>query len=314
MWRSCRVQDVLFLLACVPFTAHAFQAADVESTSLPGQFFAPYETNSFMLKSSRNDDPASEINLSLRYFFRSQTSPESKMEILGFNPFFSYTGKYDFYWWPMRDTRPSAPVISRYQNPALHFRYQLPDTAYSRTGDWADIGFEHISNGQALTVSSNRAAVLNAYQTNNNALMDSISRVGATLALTLEGKKMISSRSDLSIKWYAYRSSQEADVFWGRFANRNVDFNDFQRIKVQWRIKYDGLRITELPWQFCAEMSVGRLGLSEDSWNFMLNTPVRMFGSYEIPFAITAHRGPMNNLSDYTRPQNTLAVGLTFAY
>ncbi|MBU1214191.1 MAG: hypothetical protein KKA63_03040 [Gammaproteobacteria bacterium] len=313
--RSCRVRSVLaFLLTCLlPFSANAFQAMDIESKKESSMLFAPYESNSFMFKRTDGDAPSSEINISVRYFFKDPVDRDTKAVVYGFNPFFSYTGKYDFYWWPVRDTRPSAPVISRYQNPAIHLRYLIPDSSYSRVGDWGDIGLEHISNGQALTVQDNLTTVQNAYQSNNNAVMDSISRVGALYAITFEGRKMLTERSDLTLKWYAYRASQEADVAWGPYANRNVSFNDFQRIRVQWRIKYDGFGFTDLPWQFSAEANIGSLGLSEDSWNFLLNTPVRI-GKYEFPFALSAHRGPMNNLSDYTRPQNTFAAGFTFAY
>ncbi len=288
---------------------------DVDSEKEASEFFAPYEVNSFMFKKTSGDDLSSEINISMRYFFKSQDKNARKATIFGFNPFFSYTGKYDFYWWPIRDTRPSSPVISRYQNPALHFRFQFQDNGYFRAGDWGDIALEHISNGQALTAKDNRTTVLNAYQTHNNAVMDSISRAGAMLGLTLEARKMLTPMSDLTIKWYVYRYAQEADVFWGRFANRSVNYNDFQRIKIQWRIKYDGFCWTELPWQFSAEANIGSLGFSEDSWNFLLNTPFKFPRTdYEIPLAFSAHRGPLNTLSDYTRPQNTFAVGLTFAY
>ncbi len=317
MLRLSRVESALvFLFACAfPFSSHAFQAMDVESKKEASDFFAPYEVNSFMFKKTSGDNLSSEINISMRYFFKSQGGTKANLFDAGLNPFFSYTGKYDFYWVPFRETRLSSPVISRYQNPALHLRYQLPDSHYFRAGDWADIGMEHISNGQSLTANENKAAILNAYQTHNNAVMDSISRVGAMAAVTLEGRKALTDRSDLTIKWYVYRYAQEADVFWGRFANRSVDFNDFQRVKIQWRIKYDGFGWTDLPWQFSAEANIGSLGFSEDSWNFLLNTPFRFpRTNYEIPLAFSAHRGPMNNLSDYTRPQNTLAVGFTFAY
>lgn len=277
------------------------------------KFFGPYEVNSILFKRTSGDDSSSEINISVRYFFKSQ-SGKSKADLYGWNPFFSYTAKSDFYWIPpLKDTRPSAPVISRYQNPAIHVQYGLTDGKFSRIGDWADVGLEHISNGQALTAKDNIALIQNAYQTNNNTVMDSISRVGAIAALTLEGHKLIGTNSDLTVKWYVYRYGQEADVYWGRFADRSVNFNDFQRVKIQWRTRYYGFNFTELPWQIGAELNIGSLGFSEDSWNFMLNTPVRWWG-YELPFAITMHRGPMNNLSDYTRSQNNVAFGFSFAY
>lgn len=214
MAHNFRTQGVIIILLAyfIPGQSHAFLATDAESNRISSQFFAPYEVNSFMLKRTSGDDPSSEINISMRYFFKSQ-SGDNIATLNGFNPFFSYTGKYDFYWWPMRDTRYSGPVVSRYQNPAIHFRYRFSDNSFFRAGDWGDIGFEHISNGQALTAANNKTAILNAYQSNNNAVMDSISRVGATLVMTLEDRKMIGSSSDLTIKWYAYRSGQEADTF-----------------------------------------------------------------------------------------------------
>lgn len=291
----------------------------VDQDDISSHYFAPYEVNSFMLKETSGDDPASEINVSLRYYFISQTETGDncktyhKAMFIGANPFFSYTGKYDFYWWPVRETRPSAPVISRYQNPAVHLRYNVKPDYFLPAGSWGDIGLEHISNGQALTALNNQATIRNAYLNNDNAVMDSISRVGAMAALTLEGNIRLGDNSDFALKWYAHRFRQEADVYWGPYANQGVDFNSFQRVKAQWRIKYNGLNLTRLPWQFSAELNVGALGLSEDSWNFMLNTPFRI-DDYEIPLAFTAHRGPMNNLSDYTRAQNTFAFGFAFAY
>ncbi|MDD5471491.1 MAG: hypothetical protein PHP05_06210, partial [Sideroxydans sp.] len=70
--RSCRVRSLLaFLLTCLlPFSANAFQAMDIESKKESSMLFAPYESNSFMFKRTDGDAPSSEINISVRYFFK----------------------------------------------------------------------------------------------------------------------------------------------------------------------------------------------------------------------------------------------------
>lgn len=320
---------ILYGIVCME-SAYAFQSMDARSSTHEqtpsdiSEFFAPYETNSFMFKSTSGDNSATEINVSMRYYFKEQYESEKngqkkmtrRASLLGFNPFFSYTGKHDFYWTLSGNTRPSAPVISRYHNPALHFRWLFPDGQFTSTGDWFDGGIEHISNGQAVTAKDNQAALIAAYQTNNTSVMDSISRVGALVGLTFEGHKKIDNDSDLFIKWYAYRYSQESDIYWGPYANKGEDFSGFQILRIQWRRQFDGyniMELTSLPWQFSVEMNMGSHGLSTDSWNFLLNTPLKILGG-EFPFAFSAHRGPMNTLSDYTRSQNTFAFGFAFTY
>ena len=229
------------------------------------------------------------------------------MELLQFQPFFSYTGRFDFYWLG-QNTRPSGPVISRFQNPALHFR------RFDQTG-WWDAAVEHISNGQPLDADKNRQLVLRAYQVQDRSTMDSISRTAATLALTLERNTELPFRpfglsNELNVKWYAKRFGQEADVFWGPHANENLDFNDFQIARIQWKLKLEDGSTSgkRLPRQFFAEMNVGAKGLSEDSWNFGLICPIGVF-----PLAFAVHRGPMNNMSDYAKSQNSVAIGFAFS-
>lgn len=280
-------------------------------------FFQPYEVNSIMFKKTHDDDNASEINISMRFFFRSGSDESRKKEIYQFQPFFSYTGRLDFYWIG-QDTRPSGPIVSRYQNPALHFRRN--DERNEKAG-WWDAAVEHISNGQPLNASNNRQLVLRAYQEKDRSTMDSISRTAATVAITLERNSELPFRpfglsNELNVKWFAKRFGQEAEVFWGPHANENLDFNDFQIARIQWKLNLEDRPNSQrrLPRQFSAEMNIGAKGFSEDSWNFALFWPIDIPHLGVIPFALTAHVGPMNNMSDYTRSQSAVAIGFAFAY
>lgn len=332
--RKCTLHSAVFALLALCYT---LQALAISATNINdpdncetnyrdiSQFFAPHEVNSFMFKETGDDEDSSEINISLRYYFHSQlkavkdaqSSGKKKdcksvkyerANIRGFNPFFSYTAKFDFYWIPSGATRPSGPIVSRYQNPALHFRYQR-----AKANNWLDMSFEHISNGQSLVAKDNITLIQLAYMNNNHTIMDSISRVNASIALAFEASKSIGNSNVVSLKWYAHRVGQEADIYWGDYAYREVDFDDFQTFKLQWQNRFNSPFNSALPWQFNVEMNIGRLGIEESSWNLMLNTPF-FISAYRLPLAFTLHRGPMNNMSDYTRHQNTFAVGFTFAY
>lgn len=309
-----RLASIVF--ATILFSSHA-QALEAMRDESNNDFFQPYEVNSIMFKHTHDDDNASEINISMRYFFRSESEEKTRAEVYKFQPFFSYTGRLDFYWIG-QNTRPSGPIVSRYQNPALHFRRN--DRSDDQAG-WFDVGIEHISNGQPLDAAKNKQLVLRAYQVGDRSTMDSVSRTAATVAITLERNTkftfpLLDRDSELTFKWFAKRFGQEAEVFWGPHANENLDFNDFQIARIQWKLNLeDGSKVGKrLPRQFSAEMSIGAKGLSEDSWNFALFWPQDIPHIGVLPFALTVHRGPMNNMSDYTKSQNAMGIGFAFAY
>lgn len=321
------IAEVGFILTCL-FTSTAFafymdepkkyEAKVTEQGKAPADeflSFKPYEINSIMFKHSSGDENASEIKISMRYYFKrikqDEAEPDALADIYGFNTFFSYTTKLDFYWL-LKDTRPSGPVISRFHNPAMHF---VTDTPNAKFWSSIDFGIEHISNGQALDVDNNQAMIATAYQSRNHVVMDNISRVGQTIGLTIEARPKLSlvNNDEMFFKLYAIRCGQEANVTWGPYANSGVNFNDFQLARIQWKAPIDHLLGTHKRAVFDAEMNIGRKGLAGDSWNFLLRmNPADVL--WQIPLAISMHRGPMNNLSDYTQNQNTFAIGATFTY
>lgn len=342
--------------------ADAKKEGDVDTLSPPNKperpkiGFGSYETNNIMFKHTTGDDNASEINVSFRYTFPHKEWLSFFDEGILYklpDTFFSYTNKSDFYWLGT-ETRPSAPVIGRYHNPALHFRctndhpkddpkeVDICKKAFSKLTfdhfniEWIDFGLEHISNGQALDLTvTNKNGTIDINQSqanrniaiaaaNNNDLasrrtMDSISRVGMTLGPTAEVQfspkndmfnNPIFKGNTLKVKWFIDRDhwgGQQADVYWGPYATQNVNYNNFQKVRAQWDTTICGWLCG---WHLKTEWNIGTNGLSTDSWNFLLTVPK----GYYLPIGFSAHRGPMNNLSDYTRSQNTLAAGLVFAY
>ncbi|NOT97665.1 MAG: hypothetical protein HOO97_01025, partial [Sideroxydans sp.] len=326
---------LLSLMLFLPSQANAEMAAWMQEAS-DNMHFKPYEYNGIFLKHPIGHDHASlEIDVSGRYFFKDENTNDSNL--LGFNPFFSYTAKSDFFYTPFHDTRPSGPVISRYQNPALHFKYVhgnsgLPNILKAIDTlpiEWADIGIEHISNGQTLDAydDNNRATILAAVAEKNYTVLDSISRTSASIALTLSGNYKLKpiefiNKIGLSDDNYQnevtgkvfFRHGQESKVFWGRYANNDVNYNTFQLVQLQWKIFLGATKSKNMPKQLTIGANFGNTWLADKSLDLMLNLPCHtpVFGT--VPFTISSHIGPMSNLSNYSEKENTILFGLAFAY
>ena len=211
----------------------------------------------------------------------------------------------------LSDTRFSAPVVSRLQNPAFHFLRENEKPSAQDNGyhwNWYDFAIEHISNGQATDANASKQAIITAYNTGDpNHLMDTISRADAMAAFTLDTDAKMPSinvpllrEDDLRLKLFIHRWDQEAEVYWGPYANSSVNFNYLQIVQAQWRTVLYSDKSGKYKGQFNAEMTMGSMGLATDSWNFMLNLPFKIY-NFTFPLSISAHRGPMNNMSDYTR-------------
>jgi len=60
------------------------------------------------------------------------------------------------------------------------------------------------------------------------------------------------------------------------------------------------------------EWTVGKGMLDTDSLDFHVTFPSMSVGGMKLPWFVRAHFGPMNNLSDYTRSQNSVGIGVRF--
>lgn len=289
---------------------------------IPQYRFLPYQPNSAVWQYNENDKHALEVNFSFRYLLTAPDCTGKHKDLCNhydtrWENFLTYTGKFDFY----LGTRPSSPVVNRLNNPAIHLRKYRGDNAYNIK--WIDIGIEHKSNGQ--TVSANelvpgtgqyRAAV--EYQAGNNAYIDSISR--STNYLSIETKLDLklgkSSNNHLFFKLYAYHWNEEYEVHWGEFADQNVKFSDFERLRTIINIQLNKANKYENRRELGVEWTVGDMGLATDSANVWIrwpwDLPLPFNGSVHLPMTIRAHFGPMNELSNYSESQRSLGIGLSF--
>lgn len=297
--------------------------------------FVPYETNTAVGQHTWGDENSIDVNYSFRYYIY---RPDNDTPVDRLGLFFSYTGEFDFY----AHTRESSPVVNRFSNPAFHYRLLKQKCITIFCPRWVDLAIEHFSNGQTLDAKANQATLQDAYNNDEHKIFDSISRAGAQYALTGEvkypikldkpwknfGYTIIPTINELYLKGLI-RFEQDAGVYWGPYANSNVDFNDFQSVIVTWRSIYgEKKHASDTPVYVQLAWSIGLMGLATDSMNVLVSIPFRFDKAHHffcqdewlikpgttIPFAVTAHFGPMNTLSNYTQTQRSIGVGLSFDY
>ena len=221
-----------------------------------------------------------------------------------------YTGEFDFYW----GTRPSSPVINRISNPGFHFR-QYNEGRWQ----WWDLGIEHRSNGQTVDAHAQvqtpagpvNAAQL-AYEKGDHAYFDAISR--ATNYLTAETHYLLNPSFDLYARIKFLYFGTETDVTWGPLADQNVKMRDYDRFRFILTYTFGGRRpdrtLGEQSSLF-AEWTVGDKALQSDSMNVGLYLPIPTRAG-RLPFFVRLHLGPMETLSNYTKSQSSIGVGLMF--
>lgn len=289
-----------------------------------------YQPNSAAWEITEDDKSALEVNFSFRYLI---TRPDcyfeleyDKNEALScINSwdnrsewFFSYTGKFDFY----VGTRSSGPVINRKNNPALHWRSHEP-TWLPWLGNkikWIDLALEHRSNGQiteydALDRNGNMIAE-RAWLLSDRAYIDSISRAANYFSAEILKKDYVDDNTSNSyyLKAKAY-FDDESLVTWGSRKNENDriwDYDVFRLIFSQTKRLPNNTYFKQIEWD--VEYTVGMKGFDTDSLNASIYLPL-VSKDKRIVFPINyfkIHLGPMNELSNYTEPQNSFFFGFKF--
>lgn len=305
--------------------------------------FSDYQPNYIIYQDTEGDDRSLEGHYSFKYLFtRPHCMPLSMLEkrkdlepeidcLKNYDTrwelFFTYTGEFDFY----LGTRDSGPVINRINNPALHYRKYFGDTLSfdNFTLRWVNVGLEHRSNGQVVEADElitdenspddGRYRAQVEYENGNYEYFDAISR-GANY-LSIESKFNIGAdHSDkenckscitawLSAKLYL---TEDSSVYWGEYANRDVKISDFDRVKLILADRFNTSYKHIPKIEFGVEWTVGDKFLSTDSLDINLFFPWILNNNLTIPLYVRAHIGPMNTLSDYTREQNSIGIGLRF--
>lgn len=312
--------------------------------------FQPYRANYFLFSpASEYDDDKVSANYSFRYSIfdcRRKNTPiniggcgEPHSYLNTFMPaiFLSYTGAFDFY----MGSRPSGPVVNRVSNPAIHLYSKIRGRRFG--ADYLELAFEHRSNGQVVEVEKVDAvaqAVFDAeaqmaFDNGNHAFFDTISRESNFFNLTfgidgrdspedeaLAGVKISADdwpppyrfNWQLSLKAY---TSQGNVVTWGDMAGEDVDVDDYDLARVSASKTYvfgeKGSPFNRVT--LSAEYTVGDRLFETDSFDVALVLPYN--GAAEqtmIPLVFKLHHGPMETLSDYTKPVTSFGVGLAFWY
>lgn len=364
-----KVTALLFLLLLQMHPVYAYysilQRDEDLKRNLDQQPFQPYETNAAFFKFPKyNDANSLEINISQRYFFRNDQQsdngtqepsirsfnfPASQEWLHDINLYFSFTGRFDFFWSPFGDIeRDSKPVISRFENPAFHIlrrTNKVRATPEKRLAglQWFDLGIEHMSNGQSIDANDPviKPIIQQAYLERDNdpsayKVLDSISRTNATIALTAEaawnGIIYPNNASDSLFAKIILRSGQEADVYWGRYANTDVDFDDYHLFRLQYTKIFPDSKskknniVPEIGFELIGGKKMFEYlndnilhsghddTHREDAWNIHVVYPVNLYWFGYIPLAFKVHYGPMDNISLYTTHVKHYSVGVAFSY
>ncbi|MEW8026632.1 MAG: hypothetical protein AB2792_14625 [Candidatus Thiodiazotropha sp.] len=309
--------------------------------------FSSYKPNYAIRQSTDDDDSSFEVRYSLRYnFLRPHCMPIKKPknkneyipeldclrayeERIG-DIFFTFTGEFDFY----LGTRGSSPVINRLSNPAFNFRKHFEETlSYkSFTIEWVNLSIEHRSNGQSTNADEmitdpassdfGRFRAQIELEAGNHEYFDSISRSANYIAVESKinfGKDHSDNvLCDTTFKcintWVSAKLylSDESDVFWGDQADKGVDIEDYDRIKIIVSDTFN-TNISSFPTsEIGFEWTIGDEFLETDSLDFYIVLPWVPNNNFRLPLYLRAHYGPMSTLSDYTKDQNSIGIGLVF--
>lgn len=308
--------------------------------------FSAYQPNYAIYQATEDDDNSIEVHYSFKYLltrpdciseyrYKNKSASDALTCINAYKQrsewYFSYTGEFDFY----MGTRDSGPVINRISNPAFHRRQYLGNRyIWDRASiSWFDIGIEHRSDGQVIdvddkvndpsSVNNGRFKTQVELENGNREYFDALSR-GANY-ISLEAKMNIGDahklkkECDKTITCFEFWASvkpiyltHDSNITWGPLANSNVKISDYDRFKF---IIADTFNTG---WSLIPKIELGGewvLGdelLKTDSQDISVFLPLRIKDGWKIPLYIRAHFGPLSTLSDYTKEQNSIGIGLKF--
>lgn len=243
--------------------------------------------------------------------------------------FFTYTGRFDFY----LESRESGPVINRISNPGFHYRKNYSNRFYSgMTLQWINFSLEHRSNGQVVSADDRvedqssadygRLKTEVEYGNGNNHYFDGLSR--NSNYLKFETKFDLGSYRDstscqdtarcvslwISAKLLYFEN--EDNVNWGPDASSDPSFEDYDIVKIILAEQFITNKRAFPEFNLGLVWTVGKKLMQTDSLDMHVFLPWVTSQGYKIPFFVRAHFGPMNNLSDYSRSQNSIGFGVRF--
>lgn len=270
----------------------------------PVQRFRAYESNYVIVQGTDGDQGSLEARYSLRYDFRTRDPVQF---------FFSYTGEFDFYWLEHRE---SSPVINRLSNPALHLRFWEEERDKALEGEhfeWLDVGFEHMSNGQAADAEAvdpeGRRITELQLEADNREYFDTISR--GTNYLSAEGSWawwVERCRVNLRCQGKLHYWEGSNPVTWGKDIDRTREIWDYDVfvVRTSFNWKFD-TTLREMEWG--VKYTCGLRGLRTDSLDGYALLSIGSERS-RFPLYVRGHIGPYDILADYTKPRKSIGGGI----
>lgn len=300
-----------------------------------------YKPNYFLYGLADNtDNEALEVQYSLRYNLKTRTCVKTDKENVLFvdyacakekekaidaksflsqsEIFLSLTGVYDFYFNENSKNRSSEPVINRWFNPAIHYRYHPTNEL------WFDLSLNHLSNGQKIDYSPNtetefknrfkRSADNEHYEKSDDV---SISMDFIALELQKEvcsncffgnDKIKVSFRTVLD---YDYKGNIIFDESGNRIEGK--DFEDYHKHSLSFIL--DGTKKSEKSKRWLAEFSL--TGHKKTSFDALVSVPNQLPLLKELwpdNILIRYHKGYLSRLSNYNLKEETFGVGFGVAF
>lgn len=348
MLKSLRIISVVMLLITMAINAAADSNLDNPQENMkvlaapisPGitnaidtmrERFQSFDKNYMMWQWTKGDEQSMEVQYSLKYiYFKNSVTDDTE-----FNSYFSYTGKFDFY----METRDSGPVINRVSNPALHFRLESKEPEVCRKTretlecqkykmtkkypnfQWIDFAVEHRSDGQVVDAKAKddnpasptfgKYLAQIEYEKGNHQYFDSISRGSNYFSLSAGSELMKELLVEVSPKLYF---TNDSDITWGKYAGSGTSFTDFDLLRT--KATYTWYQAEKERLTLGLEYTIGKKAFATDSLDVYLIVPCRFgtLNNWNLPLMLKAHTGPMDRLSDYSKPINSIGVGVAFAY
>lgn len=295
-----RLSVAVLAAVCGP----AFALCEGESRYKDGLRLQAHEPSYLVARNTEGDENAFRVHYSLRYMLDPEFDDEDAI-------YLKFNGAFDFY----MGTRPSSPVVNRLSNIGLHYRCRLGENRVWGDWrlDWLDVGLEHRSNGQTTDVlaPAEALAAQNAYAANNRPFFDSVSRGSDYVSLETKAGREVGAGSLAAYAKLKLYFSQHSDVTWGPLARRGVSVSDYDRVTLTARYGFDRDKKTVGATEASLTWTLGDGGLATDSASLDFMYVHEIFGLV-IPVYVRYHVGPMNTLSDYTRSQKTIGVGVKF--
>ncbi len=287
--------------------------------------FRPYEPNYVIWQLTENDDPAMEVQYSFKYLLY---SPDEDLRYED-GAYLKFTGEFDFY----MGTRSSSPVVNRASNPGIHYRWYKDgeDLPGGLAWKYWDFGLQHLSNGQALSATDQATVLQDTFLTNpNSELFDDVSRgvnffslessfrFGRNRAQTDDNSRngpegrcddSLSGCYNLWVRLIPFYIDDDNPVTWGPDAGRREDLADYDRLRL---VLTKQQHFWSNDFEFGVEWVIGDELFDTDSFDVYAFLPEPRIGALELPFSlyIRYHNGPLNNLSNYTREQNSIGIGI----